>query len=116
MDEVAKAAEAALLERPYPATGDPLEPNKDDSDRVVPIEGDLLVAPEADPLHLLLEREQRSDDTKRLLALLEHASPRQRELLVLLWEGLNVPEAARRLRMDPATARQQLLRLRRKAV
>lgn len=117
LDEVPKAAEAALLDRPYPATGDPWERGLvapvDPSDGGI---GDPLGAAEADPLHLLLERERRSDDAKRLLALVEQASPRQRELLALLWEGFEVPEAARRLGMAPATARQQLLRLRRKAM
>lgn len=115
-DEVPKAAEAALLERPYPATGDPLEPDKDDPGRVVPIENLALVDPAGDPLLLLLERERRSGDAARLLTALRLASPRQRELLSLIRAGDSPTEAGRRLGMAPGTARAQLYRLRQKLV
>ncbi len=113
-DEVVKAAEAALLERPYPATGDRLEPNKDAAGRIVAIEGSRVIDPAGDPLLLLLEREQQSEDAARLLGALQAASPRQRELLALIGAGDSPTEAGRRLGMAPGTARAQLHRLRQK--
>lgn len=115
-DEVVKAAEAALLERPYPATGDPLEPDKDAPGRIVAIDGNRVIDPAGDPLLLLLEHERQSEDAARLLGALRAASPRQRELLALIGAGDSPTEAGRRLGMAPGTARAQLHRLRQKLV
>lgn len=116
LDEVPKAAEAALLERPYPATGDPLEPNRDRSGRVISIESDRLVDPAGDPLLLLLDWERQSHDAARLRAALQLATPRQLELLTLIHDGDSPTEAGRRLGMAPGTVRTQLYRLRQKVV
>jgi len=112
--EVQKAAVAILLGDPYPATdgdddawGGPLDLLGDD---------DAVLADDtADPLALLLDRDPPLEDP-RLLAVLERATPRQRELLALLVEGGTAAEAARELGMAESTARVQLKRLRDKAV
>ena len=117
LDEVPKAAEAALLDRPYPATGDVFDRDPRNGDRrILPLGSNLRADPTEDPLHALLEREQRGEDVARLLGALEVASPRQRELLALIGAGLSAAEAGRRLGMSPETARQHLHRLRQKAV
>lgn len=115
--EVIEAAESAVLERPFPTVGDtdiwerrrhggspvrvPLDTEKDNS---------------ADPLAILLEREDRAETSARLLAALKLASPRQRQLLALIASGASEADAARRLGIAPATARVQLARLRRKVM
>jgi DNA-binding CsgD family transcriptional regulator len=116
-DEVPKAAEAALLERPYPATADPLDRSGHQGSCLrLSADDELLIDPAADPLAVLLDQEQRTEDERRLLVALESASPRQRDLLALIASGETVAGAARRLGMAPATARVQLSRLRKKVV
>jgi DNA-binding CsgD family transcriptional regulator len=117
--EVPKAAEASILGRPYPpVTGDAMVRAKDG----VPLCQSLNVGrhdptdADGDPLLALLETERRAEEHSRLLAALQVASPRQRQLLALLAAGFTEAEAARRLGIKPATARAQLARLRRKVV
>ena len=117
-NEVRKAAEAALLEVPYPhVTRDVFHRKGSDGQRVcLPFDQVLLPEPTNDPLILLLDRERRTEDEERLLAVLKRASPGQRQLLALIAEGNTEAAAAQILGIAPSTARVQLYRLRKKVV
>jgi DNA-binding CsgD family transcriptional regulator len=117
-NEVRKAAEAALLEVPYPhVTRDVFHRKDSDGRRIcLPFDQVLLPEPANDPLILLLDRERRTEDEERLLAVLKRASPGQRQLLALIAEGNTEAAAAQILGIAPSTARVQLYRLRKKVV
>ncbi|MDP9365361.1 MAG: hypothetical protein M3Q10_14240 [Chloroflexota bacterium] len=116
--EVIEAAEAAVLDRPFPAAGDVLDRRGRDGR---PLRARLddcgqPADPTDDPLLVLLDGERRAEEDGRMLAALSAASPRQRQLLALIGTGASEAEAARRLGMAPATARHHLHRLRQKLV
>jgi hypothetical protein len=106
-----RAAEAILLDRPYPAgtEGEPL-------DELAPLIADRVPAPDdADPAYLIVERDQQAEDVARLAPVLDAATPRQRELLSLLEEGNSLADAARVMGIEPSTARVLLHKVRRTA-
>ncbi len=114
--EVQAAATAILLDEPYPPTDatedDAWErPHRPLADGAAP---DEEVA--SDPLLVLLASELRGEVGRQLRAVLERASPRQRQLLELMAYGATAAEAARALGIAEATARVQLKRLRDKAM
>jgi DNA-binding CsgD family transcriptional regulator len=113
-DEAINRAEAALLDEPYPRpSSDAMERGARDESEV-----DILTLRDdrADPLLLLLEDEERREDAKRLLSVLERATGQQRQLLALIAQGRSLSEAAKDLGIKPATARVQMHRLRRVAM
>ncbi len=115
-DEVPKAAEAILLDRPYPSpkSRDPF----DTARCFVPEDIDGLEDKDPlgnDPLLLLIDDERRREDVARLDVLLAQATPRQRQLLALIAKGASLADAARTLGIAPATARSLLHKLRRAA-
>jgi DNA-binding CsgD family transcriptional regulator len=78
-------------------------------------QNDLADPADVDPLLWLLAHEQQVERAALLRSLVQIATPRQRQLLALLHEGLNTADAARLLGIEPETARTQLKRLRDKA-
>jgi DNA-binding CsgD family transcriptional regulator len=122
-------AEAAVLERPFPASQDVLDRSRRNGQpgSVISLDAerertdgaealDLLLVDESDPLTTLIGKHEQDEDAARLRAVLEVASPRQRELLALIGAGLSEAAAARQLGMATATARVQLHRLRQKVM
>lgn len=116
--EVPKAVAASLLERPYPPVdGDPWSraplggvPAVVSLDAQPP----SLVDVTGDPLEVLLVADRQREAACQLRRILDLATPRQREVLIMLATGVPLPDAARRLGMAPATARAHLHNLRRK--
>jgi DNA-binding CsgD family transcriptional regulator len=122
-------AEAAVLERPFPATEDVLDrPRRNGRpESVISLDAgwertdggealDLLLVDESDPLTVLIAQHEHDEDAARLRAVLEVATPRQRQLLALIGAGHSEAAAARQLGLAPSTARVQLLRLRQKVM
>lgn len=97
--EAIRIAEASLLETP-----------EDEMPAGFFEEVPELIGPELDPLHIVIAGEL----DPSLLRVLELASPRQRELIALLWEGLSRDDAARTLGIARSTVDAQLYRLRQK--
>jgi hypothetical protein len=111
-DEVRKAAEAALLGRPYPPV-----PGETRS-RFVGLDAlEELAGPGPDPLAWLVEREERGEVSARWRELLGSATPGQRALLRAMAQepsrggSVTAADAARRLGLAPSTARVQWKRL-----
>lgn len=65
---------------------------------------------------MLLETERQVENSTRLLAALQVATPKQRAILALLASGMTEAEAARRLSLALSTVRNQMSRLRRKVM
>ena len=107
--EAINAAEAWLLGTEYPAKPEPAS--------FIPHDEAILlhsVRQDADPLEAMIQIEEQ-DEAKRIMAELEAiASPRQRQLLAAMLDAPTLADAATIIGMDPATARVQILRLRRK--
>jgi DNA-binding CsgD family transcriptional regulator len=68
-----------------------------------------------DPEALLLQQEAKETAARELQALLEVASPRQRELLAALEDGATLKQAAEQAHMDYGAAKSQMARVRKKA-
>jgi DNA-binding CsgD family transcriptional regulator len=123
-DEVRKAALADLLDEPYPATAatkaDALRKRgrSDDSPSCLRSRsrgaGTALPKPPDldDPLLVLVKRERHAELAARCRRVLELATPAQFPLLVLVAQGISLPEAARARGIAPTTARVQMHRLR----
>ena len=122
-------AEAAVLERPFPATEDVLDrPRRNGRpESVILLDAGwertdggealaLLLVDESDPLTVLIAQHEHDEDAARLRAVLEVATPRQRQLLALIGAGHSEAAAARQLGLAPSTARVQLLHLRQKVM
>lgn len=115
--EAINAAEAHLLDQPYPTAGaDAL-----DLACLVPdgpsfaLDTAVATPIEEDPLAAILAQESASEAGRQLAEVLGVASPRQQQLARLICGGLNLKEAARTLGIAPATARVQWHRLRKAA-
>jgi DNA-binding CsgD family transcriptional regulator len=116
--EVKNAATALLLDEPYPAR----RRQRGESGPVYLDEDlDQQIHPGPDPLEALLDQERHRESAARLAAVLERATPRQREIVALLAAGAresrSVSEAqiARALGLAESTVRVQLHRLRARA-
>jgi DNA-directed RNA polymerase specialized sigma24 family protein len=117
--EARRAATCYLIDEPY---GPHADAHKVGSDLFLEsLEERAMLSTLADPTnrdpleHLLLEDEEVSRSCREALELqliMEAATPRQRDLLLLIAEGYPQPEAARRLGMSPVTGRGQMKRLR----
>ena len=113
--EVQKAAMAIILEEPYPPSTSGTEGVGDKrAASSVPLDEKTVadVRIDGDPHLQALSMEGYNEATMRLGPLLEQASPRQWDLLILLSEGATTAEAARTLGIAESTARVHLKRFR----
>jgi hypothetical protein len=112
--EAINAAEAHLLDQSYPGAG------TDVLNLACPVSDEASLAQDAavatavqeEPLAAILAQESATEAALRLNEVLNVATPQQRQILFLVFGGLNLTEAARRLGIAPASARVQWHRLR----
>jgi len=109
VDRTIRIAEEDLL-MDYPTSSLPLE--EDDS----PILEANFCETAADPLQIVIEHEQRQADRECVRTLFDLATPRQKELLILLKEGYKIADAAQQMHIQPSAARCLLSQLRHRAM
>lgn len=107
--EVQEAATAILLGEPYPPPAVTEDVWKQDRSYA---NLDELQNDEANPLLHVTNIENYQEQMRTLAPILEAASPRQQDLLLLLADGATTAEAARALGIAESTARVQIKRLR----
>ncbi|MBA2753644.1 MAG: helix-turn-helix domain-containing protein [Chloroflexia bacterium] len=113
--EVQKAAMAIILDEPYPPSTSGTEGVGDKrAASSVPLDEETVadIRIDGDPHLQALSMEGYDEAAMRLGPLLEQASPRQRDLLILLSDGASTAEAARALGIAESTARVHLKRFR----
>ena len=118
---VVRTVRRSLLDRPDVLPVGQGRPIEEREGRVVPLadavgEEDDLLGPEADdPLTLLVVESDHGEVCRRLAAVLELATPCQRQILGLLARGLKNAEIAGEMGITPGAVRAQLTFLRRRA-
>ncbi len=115
---VARAVERSLLERPDRVPTLEVRGVERFERRLAPLpEGfaeDRPSPPVDDPLVLLVERDEQDEVRKRLAACLDVATPKQRQILVLLARDLSYRQVAQELGVTEGAVRAQLTLLRKR--